>query len=285
MSSGGWGINSAVASMSAPISRFQSAPVISFQALICFAAAMYWRRSSNTCASIPPPRILERELAAHVLEHVAREDLLLGLGRDVRKRFDVRGGVEVSIVVRIVRAEEEPLFAELFNDPRQTLAVLLQQQIVNHEIKAVEIFIDGAGQHVLQISDLVDVLRDAVLQVDGELRASLQKGEVELGERAEHPAEDEVDDIRAVFERLREDAAPRGAVGAENRHALLADKRTGEAPDMHNDTAHAEVARAIVKIPPMRIREVDAVPIGRHHEGMHAEILAAADRKSNRLNS
>src|ERR1043166_9390677 len=66
--------------------------------------------------------------------------------------------------------------------------------IVNHEIKAVEIFIDGAGQHVLQISDLIDVLRNAVLQVDGELRASLQKGEVELGERVEHPAEDEVDD-------------------------------------------------------------------------------------------
>src|ERR1043165_10075861 len=146
MSSGGWGINSAVASMSAPISRFQSAPVISFQALICFAAAMYWRRSSNTCASIPPPRILERELAAHVLDHVAREDLLLGLGRGVRERFDVRGGVQVSIVVRIVRAEEEPLFAELFNDPHQTLAVLLQQQIVNHEIKAVEIFIDGSGR-------------------------------------------------------------------------------------------------------------------------------------------
>src|SRR5215813_6313332 len=55
ISMGGCGINSAAASIKVPIWRSQSAPLISFQSLIFFAASMNCRRSSKTSASILSP--------------------------------------------------------------------------------------------------------------------------------------------------------------------------------------------------------------------------------------
>src|SRR5262245_34467198 len=52
---GGCGINSAAASIKVPIWRSQSAPLISFQSLIFFAASMNCRRPSKTCGSIGYP--------------------------------------------------------------------------------------------------------------------------------------------------------------------------------------------------------------------------------------
>src|SRR5258706_10779882 len=110
MSIGGCGIISAVASTSAPISRFQSAPLISRQSLICFAASIYWRTSSNTSASINPsrkPRASERQPAPHVLERVAAEYFLLGLGEDVAERLYPGRRSYGAFVVRIIRAEKQ----------------------------------------------------------------------------------------------------------------------------------------------------------------------------------
>src|SRR5215471_4158503 len=55
ISMGGCGINSAAASIKVPIWRSQSAPLISLQSLIFFAASMNCRRSSKTCGSIECP--------------------------------------------------------------------------------------------------------------------------------------------------------------------------------------------------------------------------------------
>ena len=88
----------------------------------------------------------------------------------------------MAVIMRIIGPEKQPISSEFLNRAAESFAVSFQEQVVDHEVKSLEVFIDGSRQHILQITDLLHVFLHPMLEIDGELRARFEESKIKLRE-------------------------------------------------------------------------------------------------------
>src|ERR1041384_2141953 len=118
---------------------------------------MNCRRSSKTGVSIDSSSQISascrslnstedsRQASAHKCKRVFSDDLLLYLIADALNAPDLGNRIQMSVVVRIIGAEEKTIDPEFFDGVLQSFSVPFEKQIVDDEIESIEVFIQGSG--------------------------------------------------------------------------------------------------------------------------------------------